>query len=157
VKSLDLSAARRMPGVRAAIVIAQPGEKLRFAGQEVAALAAETPEQADDAIAAIRVAYDPRPFVVTLDAAPQTGAPRVFEGKTETKTSGGDVESGGKNLARNGNVLGPRSTNKGDVQAGFQKAHSVVEGTYDTQVQTHSALETHGLVAHWDGPELTVW
>jgi len=78
VKSLDLSAARKMPGVRAAIVIAEPGEKLRFAGQEVAALAAETPDQADDALAAIRVAYDPRPFVVTLDSARKSDAPLVF-------------------------------------------------------------------------------
>ena len=157
VKSLDLSAIRRMPGVRAALALAEPGEKLRFAGQEVAAVAAETPDQADDALAAIRVAYDPRPFVVDLDAARKPGAPLVFEGKTETKTSGGDVESGGKNLARNGNVLGPRSTNKGDVDAGFKKADAVVEATYDTQVQTHSALETHGLVARWEGEELTVW
>jgi xanthine dehydrogenase YagR molybdenum-binding subunit len=157
VKSLDLSAARRMPGVRAVLTLAEPGEKLRFAGQEVAAVAAETPDQADDALAAIRVAYEPRPFVVTLDAAKKPDAPLVFEGKTETKTSGGDVESGGKNLPRNGNVLGPRSTDKGSVEAGFRKADAVVEGTYDTQVQTHSALETHGLVARWEGGELTVW
>ena len=157
VKSLDLSAARKMPGVRATIALAEPGERLRFAGQEVAAVAAETPDQAEDALAAIRVAYDPRPFVVSLDDARKSGAPLVFEGKTETKTSGGDVESGGKNLPRHGNVLGPRSTVKGDVDAGFRNAAAVVEATYDTQVQTHSALETHGLVARWEGPELTVW
>ena len=157
VTSVDLSAARRMPGVRAALAIAEPGEKVRFAGQEIAAVAAETPEQADDALAAIRVAYDPRPFVVTLDAARKPGAPLVFEGKAETKTTGGDVEARAKGLPRNGNVLGPRSTVKGSVEEGFQKADAVVEATYDTQVQTHSALETHGLVARWEGEELTVW
>lgn len=157
VKSLDVSAARRMPGVRAAIVILEPGEKARFAGQEVAAVAADTPEQAEDALGAIRVVYEPRPFVVTLDAARRPDAPLVFEGRAETKTSGGDVETGKKNLPRNGNVLGPRSTNKGSIEEGFRQAHAVVEGTYDTQVQTHSALETHGLVARWEGEELTVW
>jgi xanthine dehydrogenase YagR molybdenum-binding subunit len=157
VTSVDLSAARKMPGVGAALAIAEPGEKIRFAGQEVAAVAAATPEQADDALAAIRVAYDPRPFVVGLEAARKPGAPLVFDGKAETKTSAGDVESGGKELARNGNVLGPRSSLKGNVEEGFKKADAVVEATYVTQVQTHTALETHGLVAQWDGDALTVW
>src|SRR5205823_14758547 len=62
-----------------------------------------------------------------------------------------------KGLPRNGNVLGPRLTNRGDVEQGFRQADAVIEGTYVTQVQTHSALETHGLVAQWEGDELTVW
>jgi xanthine dehydrogenase YagR molybdenum-binding subunit len=157
VTFVDLSAARKMPGVRAALVLAEPGERVRFAGQEIAAVAAATPEQADDALAAIRVAYQPRPFVIGLEAARKPGAPLVFDGKAETKTSAGEVESAGKRLARNGNVLGPRSTVKGNVEEGFRKADVVVEATYVTQVQTHTALETHGLVAQWDGDELTVW
>src|SRR4029453_17070267 len=95
--------------------------------------------------------------VVGLEAARKAGAPLVFEGQAETKTTGGDVEVSKKKLPRNGNVLGPRSTVKGDVEAGFRKADAVVEATYVTQVQTHSALETHGLVARWEGGELTVW
>jgi xanthine dehydrogenase YagR molybdenum-binding subunit len=157
VTSVDLSAARKMPGVRAVLPLAEPGEKTRFAGQEIAAVAAETADQADDALAAIVVAYAARPFVVGIDAARKPDAPLVFEGKADTKASAGEVESRAKNLARNGNVLGPRSSGKGDVEAGFRKADAVVEATYVTQVQTHSALETHGLVARWDGEELTVW
>ena len=157
VTSVDLSSARKMPGVRATLVLAEPGEKVRFAGQEIAAIAAETPEQAYDALAAIKVVYEPRPFVVGLEAARKPGAPLVFEGKAETKTSAGEVETTKKGLPRNGNVLGPRSTNKGNVEQGYQKADAVVEGTYVCQVQTHTALETHGLVAQWDGDELTVW
>ncbi len=157
VRSLDLSAARKMPGVRAVLAIAEPGEKIRFAGQEIAAVAAETPEQAGDALSAIVVAYDPRPFVVGLEEAKKTGAPLVFEGKADTKTTAGDVESRSKGVPRNGNVLGPRSTEKGNVEEGFRRADALVEGTYVTQVQTHTALETHGLVARWEGDELTVW
>jgi xanthine dehydrogenase YagR molybdenum-binding subunit len=56
VTSVDLGAARRMPGVKAALAIAKPGDTLRFAGQEVAAVAADSPERALDAMAAIRVA-----------------------------------------------------------------------------------------------------
>src|SRR5262245_49732507 len=159
VTSVDLSAAEKMPGVRAALVIAEPGEKTRFAGQEIAAVAAATPEQCDDALGAIRVVYASRPFVVGIDAAKKTDAPLVYEGKANTKTSAGDVGENDrtKGLPRNGNVLGPRASTKGNVEEGFKKADKIVEGTYATQVQTHSALETHGLVARWEGEELTVW
>ena len=157
VTSVDLGAARRMPGVKAALAIAKPGDTLRFAGQEVAAVAADTPERALDAMAAIRVAYEPRPFVVDPAASRKPEAPLVFEKKVETKTSAGDMPSAAKPLARKGNVQGPRSSNKGDIEEGFRKADAVVEGTYTTQVQTHTALETHGLVARWEGDELTVW
>ncbi len=157
VQSIDLVPGRMMPGVKAALALAEPGEKMRFAGQEVAAVAADTPERADDAIRAIKVVYEKRPFVVSLDAAKQKTAPLVFEGQAETKSSAGEVEKKGKALARNGNVLGPRSTNKGNVEEGFRKADKVVEKTYSTQVQMHSALESHGLTASWEGDELTVW
>src|SRR5437773_7543310 len=157
LKSVDLAAARRMPGVKAALEIAKPGDTLRFAGQEVAAVAADTPERALDAMAAIRVAYEPRPFVVDPAASRKPEAPLVFEKKVETKTSAGDLPSATKALPRKGNVQGPRSSNKGDIEEGFRKADAVVEGTYTTQVQTHTALETHGLVARWEGDELTVW
>lgn len=157
VKSIDLSAAKALPGVRAALALAEPGEKIRFAGQEVAAVAADTPERAEDALAAIRVAYDPLPFVVTIEDAGRPGAPLVFEGQATTRSSAGDMPSGRKALPREGNVLGPRLTSKGNVGEGFRKADAVVERTYVTQVQTHNALETHGLVARFDGDELTVW
>ncbi|HEY3205197.1 MAG TPA: xanthine dehydrogenase family protein molybdopterin-binding subunit [Thermoanaerobaculia bacterium] len=157
VKSIDLSAARAMSGVGATIALAEPGEKIRFAGQEVAAVAADTSERAGDALRAIRVAYEPRPFVVDLEEAKKPTAPLVFEGQAETKSSAGDLPSGRKPLPRNGNVLGPRLTTKGNIEEGFQQADATVEGTYVTQVQTHTALETHGIVAKWEGEELTVW
>jgi xanthine dehydrogenase YagR molybdenum-binding subunit len=157
VNSVDVGEAKKMPGVKAVLVIAENGDKMRFAGQEIAAVAAETPEQAADALSAIKVAYTPRAFVVGIDAARKDGAALVFEGQTQTKTSGGDVESKAKGLPRKGNVVGPRATNKGNVEEGFRKADKVVEATYVTQVQTHSALETHGVVAKWDGDDLTVW
>ncbi len=158
VQSIDLSEAQKMKGVKAALALAEPGEKTRFAGQEIAAVAAETPELAGDALRAIRVTYAERPFVVSLEKAMASGAPLVFDGKADTKTTGGDVDVAPKSkLPRNGNVLGPRPFAKGDVEQGFAQADVVVEGTYVTQVQTHTALETHGLVARWEGDELTVW
>ena len=84
-------------------------------------------------------------------------APQVFETKVETKTSAGDMPGARKPLPRKGNVQGPRLSEKGNIEEGFKQADAVVEGTYATQVQTHSALETHGFVAKWEGDELTVW
>ncbi|HKD11041.1 MAG TPA: xanthine dehydrogenase family protein molybdopterin-binding subunit [Thermoanaerobaculia bacterium] len=157
VKAVDLTAAKKMSGVRATLAILKPGEKVRFAGQEVAAVAADTPERALDALAAIRVEYQPGPFVVDLEAAKKDGAPAVFEGQVQSKTSAGDLPSARKALPRKGNVQGPRLFEKGNMEEGFRRADVVVEGTYSTQVQTHTALETHGLVARWEGDELTVW
>jgi xanthine dehydrogenase YagR molybdenum-binding subunit len=157
IQSIDLAPARKMPGVKAALTLAEPGEKIRFAGQEVAAVAADTPERVGDALAAIVVVYQPRPFVVGIGAAEKPEAPLVFDGRADTKTSAGDVEDRSKGLPRKGNVLGPRTSGKGDVEAGFREAEALVEATYVTQVQTHSALETHGLVAQWEGGDLKVW
>ncbi len=158
VKSIDLVPARTMPGVKAALTLTEPGERIRFAGQEVAAIAADTPERADDALRAIAVAYEPRPFVVGIEAAEKPDAPLVFDGKAESKASAGDVEERARGLARKGNVVGPRLTGgKGDVEAGFRESDVVVEATYYTQVQLHTALETHGLVAQWEGDNLNVW
>jgi len=157
VKSIDLVPARTMPGVKAALVLTEPGERIRFAGQEVAAIAADSPDRVDDALRAIVVAYEPRPFVVGIEAAEKPNAPLVFDGKAESKASAGDVEERAKGLARKGNVLGPRPSGKGDVEAGFRESDVVVEATYYTQVQLHTALETHGLVAQWEGDNLNVW
>lgn len=158
VKSVDLSAAQRMPGVKAALSIIQPGEKVRFAGQEVAAVAADTSERAIDAIGAIRVVYEPTTFVVDLEEAKKPEAPLVLQPRAEKKS--GDpyaAELGGKGLPRKGNVQGPRTFEKGNTEEGFRQSDVIVEGTYVTQVQTHTALETHGVVARWEGDELTVW
>src|SRR5262245_45882753 len=55
--ALDTAAAEKMPGVKAVHVIAQPGTELFYAGDEVAALAADTEEHAADALRAIKATY----------------------------------------------------------------------------------------------------
>ena len=71
---------------------------------------------------AIRVAYETRPFVVDPAASRQPEAPLVFEKKVETKTSAGDMPSAAKPLGRKGNIQGPRSSSKGDIEQGFRDA-----------------------------------
>jgi xanthine dehydrogenase YagR molybdenum-binding subunit len=60
-------------------------------------------------------------------------------------------------------VFTPANTRKGtaqedgDLTAGFKSAAFTVEGTYSTQVQTHTSLETHGCICEWNGDNLTAW
>src|SRR5271168_5063619 len=56
VKAVDIEAAKKMPGVKAVLVMATPGgAKILYQGQEIAAVAAETEEKARDAAKAIKV------------------------------------------------------------------------------------------------------
>ncbi|HZO82530.1 MAG TPA: xanthine dehydrogenase family protein molybdopterin-binding subunit [Candidatus Binataceae bacterium] len=135
VRNADLSAARRMEGVRAALRVDE-GE-IRFAGQEVAAVAALRPEIAEEALGLIKVEYQPLPFVVDVESAMADGAPRVFSGRS--------------------NVSAPRISVRGEVERGFAQAAAIHEAVYTTPVQTHVSLETHGAVASWRGNKLTVW
>ncbi len=80
VKSIDISAAEKMPGVKAAIVIAEAGARLRYHGDDIAALAAETEEQAHDAIRAVKVEYEMLPHVASEALAMAEGAARGLRG-----------------------------------------------------------------------------
>jgi len=134
VRSVDLSRVRRLDGVRAAMGF--DGEEVRFAGQEVAALAAVSAQLAADAIRSITVDYQQLPFVVDMESALRTEAPKVF---------------------RSGNQTASSVSTRGNLDRGLAEAAMVHEQTYTTSVQTHVSLETHGAVASWNGDELTVW
>src|SRR4051812_9958915 len=62
-KSIDPSAAEKMPGFKAVHVIAAGDKPLRYHGDDIAAVAAETEEQARDAVRAIKVEYEVLPHV----------------------------------------------------------------------------------------------
>ncbi|HLH33928.1 MAG TPA: xanthine dehydrogenase family protein molybdopterin-binding subunit [Alloacidobacterium sp.] len=171
VVSVDTSAAEKYPGVKAVHVIEQvmggavlrdPSLEqvkypvIRYAGQPVAAVAATTPHAAEEAAALIKIQYEPMPFVVDMDKARAENAALVFPGAADQAgTAGGG--GGPHDVPQTGNVHGPSIKKRGDTDQGFKDADVVVEGRYMTQVQTHSALETHGVVADWKPEMLTVW
>ena len=78
IKSIDTSAAEAMPGVKAVITIAKAGATVHFHGDDIAAVAAETENQARDAIRAIKVEYEVLPHVATEALSMAEGAPKVF-------------------------------------------------------------------------------
>jgi xanthine dehydrogenase YagR molybdenum-binding subunit len=158
VTKLSLERAKSQPGVKAVLGLAESGERLIFAGQDVAAIAADTLDHAHDALAAIEVEYAPLPFVVDTVRAATAGAPAVHQGKVSERHTEGDEPGGAGGAKAEGNVRPTPPNKRGDVAKALKKAAFTHEASYATQVQTHSALETHGLVVRWDAKDkLTVW
>src|SRR5205823_6531285 len=89
VRRVDTSKAAALPGVHAVISVEDAPEMawykeghlfertVRFIGDEVAAVAAESEDIADDALRLIEMEYEPLPFVADLEAARRPGAPLV--------------------------------------------------------------------------------
>ncbi len=163
IRSLDLSPAAGMPGVHAVLTVAEPPAAggplvLRYVGQPVAAVAAETQALAEAALRRIRVEYEPLPFVVDLDGAREADAPIVYRDSELDNVPSAGLPAAATDLPIAGNIRGPDSRgSRGDIQAGFAAAEIVVDGTYHTQVQTHCCLEPHAIVAAWREDGLDVW
>jgi len=172
IVSIDTSAAEKLPGVRAVYVIEhvygvaelrdpklEPPSRyptVRYFGQPIAGIAAISQPIADDAAKLVKVQYDTKPFVVDRATARAEDAPLVFPGPAdEAGTAGGG--GGPADVPQKGNVHGPEQRKRGDTDKGFAEADVTVESEYFTQVQTHSALETHGFVVDWKPDEVTVY
>jgi xanthine dehydrogenase YagR molybdenum-binding subunit len=129
VTSIDTSAAEKMTGVKAVLVVAEAGKELQWHGQEVAAVAATTEEAAREALHRIKVAYEVLPhFVNEADL-----------GKAGSR----------------GKAAGEKVT--GDPDKAIQDAEAVSEGVYGIPVVTHCCLEPHGCVIQWQGDQVMAW
>ncbi|HEV2948197.1 MAG TPA: xanthine dehydrogenase family protein molybdopterin-binding subunit, partial [Gemmataceae bacterium] len=141
VKTLDTSAAEKMPGVKAVHVIAGPGKELFYAGDEIVGLAADTEEHAHDGLRAIKIEFEVLDFIVKE-------AEALKEPNRKTVPGGNQPN----------NVAPSRDSTAGNVAEAFQKADLVHEGNYGVPTISHQCLESHGLVAEWDKEGgLTVW
>jgi len=172
ITAIDTSAAERIAGVRAVHVLdhvydmakVRDASKelpskypiVRYIGQPIAAVAATSQTIADEAARAVKVTYEALPFVVDMDAARAPNAPLVFPAAADEEETAGGGGSDASDIQK-GNVRGPVRRTKGDVAKGFAEADVIVEARYRTQVQTHCALETHGVVAHYAPDGLTVY
>ncbi len=119
--------------------LARTGGVVRFVGDAVAAVAAETPELADEALARIQVDYELLPAVCDMRAALQPGAPLVHEERPD-------------------NVLHRAQVRHGDLAAGFAAADIVLEGHYTTPFVDHAYLQPEaGLASVGEDDRITVW
>ena len=93
IVELDLAAAEAMPGVKASHVVKNVGAELRYAGDEIVAVAAETEEQARDALRAVKIKYEVLAFEHSEEAAfKKGGTPKVDEaGNVEEALSKADA------------------------------------------------------------------
>jgi len=149
VISVNFEAVEALPGVHCVLCAANSepiawydesyvfDPTVRFVGDEVAAVAAESEEIAADALRLLEVTYEPLPFVTDLDAALEAGAPDVLEGG---------------NLHDEPNVY-----DRGDAEAGLARAEVTIDQTYRTAAAVHNSLEPHGCTAWWEGDRLTLW
>jgi xanthine dehydrogenase YagR molybdenum-binding subunit len=160
IRAIDVSAAVRLPGVRAVEVIADPGDPstatIHYAGEPIAAVAATDQAIAEAALGLIHVDYETFPFVVDFEQAREDTAPRVY-GDGEERRAPQD-EWILPSLPRVGNVQqAVPAGNRGNVESGLQQSDVIVSGDFRTSVQTHCCLEPHGIVADWRTDGLTVY
>ncbi|MFD8210280.1 molybdopterin-dependent oxidoreductase [Streptomyces sp. NPDC059695] len=175
IVAIDTSAALRVPGVHAVLTHHDAPETLyssarhehptedpddtrvlddvvRYVGQRVAAVVADSEQAAEEGCRRIEVTYEELPHVTDPEAAMRPGAPVLHAGK------GPEVR-----IARvENNVAGEVHGEIGDVERGFAEAAVVYEETFRTQRVQHASLETHGCVAYFEpkddgtGERLTV-
>lgn len=154
IKRIDTAAAEAVPGVRAVlthkdvpgvnrfgiVVLDQPvlcEDVVRYIGDAVAAVAADTEEAAERALELIEVEYEIYPAITSPEQALQPETMRLHP---------------------EGNVLKNIRYAKGDVEAAFERCAHIVEHTYKTSRQMHAYMETEGglFVPEADG-RLTIY
>jgi len=171
IVSIDTSAAEKIPGVVCILTSADLRDidpyyghaikdrpivaidKVRFHGEQVAAVAAETEAAAASAAEAIVVEYEELPVVATVEDAVADGSPLV----TDRETRPGLFHGLGELPARDGNVCYRYRIDRGEFEAVFARADIVVEGEYTFPSVYQYAMETHTVIAQFEGDEITLW
>ena len=146
IRGIDTSKAKKLPGVRAVLTAADlPGinryglavqdqrvladDKVRTAADPIALVAAETEEEAEEALSQIVLDLEPLPPVLSIEDALDPSAPAIHEG---------------------GNLYQHTKVRKGDVEKGVQESDVIVEDTYRTQQMDHMAMEPEAGLAYLD-------
>jgi CO/xanthine dehydrogenase Mo-binding subunit len=169
--AIDTSAAEAMPGVVAVLtsgdlldidpfwghaikdrpIVAL--DRVRFAGEPVAAVAAEDEATAQAAVAAIEVTYADLPVMGTLEEALAAGAGLVHDGELRP----GLFHGLGTLPPRDGNVCYRYGFTRGSPEEAFDAADIVVEGDYVFPGVYQYSMETHSVIAAWEDGGLTLW
>lgn len=104
-------------------------DRVRYVGDPIALIAAESIEAAEEASQKVKVIYEELPSIFSPEEALQPFAPHIHE---------------------KGNLLIEFNIIKGDIQKGFKEAEVIVEKTYTTTWVDHAYLEPDGGIAFWD-------
>jgi xanthine dehydrogenase YagR molybdenum-binding subunit len=129
ITSIDTSEAEHLQGVTAVRVMTAAGKEVQWEGTEIAIVAAESEEIANDALRKIKVQYEVLPHLVHEDDLAKAG--------NRAKAAGEQVT--------------------GDPDKAFQEADAMIEGTYGIPVITHCCLEPHGNIVQFNGDHINLW
>ncbi len=177
---IDVSRARALPGVRAVVTAADIPvlkkkaptrahavlaiDRVVFAGQPVAAVAADEPAIAEEALDLIDVQYEVLPVAADPLESMKPGAPPVAEAGTEADTSEALAHGSVAGVtaeakpAKAVNISQQARLQRGDVAKGFAESDVVIEKTYRVPMVHQGYLEPHAVLAQWDSSgNLTLW
>lgn len=167
IRGIDTSAAQRVPGVVKVVTAADfpftfglymqdryifARDRVRFVGEQVAAVVARDPQTAARAASLVKVDYEELPYVLDLAEALRENAPLVHPDLGDYTHCPWFFPRAGTNIAH------WRKTRRGDTAAGFAEADVVLEDTYTVPRYAHCAIETHVIVGLCDlSGRLTLW
>ncbi|MBI2360357.1 MAG: xanthine dehydrogenase family protein molybdopterin-binding subunit [Deltaproteobacteria bacterium] len=169
IRRIDGSRAWQVPGVKAVVTGQEiPGhlmgklirdmpvlcwERVRFVGDRVAAVAADTPDAAEEALGLIDVEYEELPALFDPLQAMQPGALRIHE-----DVAGYDGAPQRRLALDVPNGLTRQAWRKGDLEQGFREADLVLEHTFYVPARHHGYIEPHvGAVAIDTDGRIEVW
>ncbi|MCH4815774.1 MAG: molybdopterin cofactor-binding domain-containing protein [Saccharolobus sp.] len=151
VKSIDVNEARKIEGVKDIVTcfddntIWNAGEKfhrrrvftdhVRYLGDIIGAVAAETKFSAKIAAETVKVEYEEYPAIFKIEDAMKPDAPKIWE---------------------DGNVKGPLVISYGDIEKDFAEADLIFKGNFKTSRVANAQLEPAASLAWWEGNRLTV-
>jgi CO/xanthine dehydrogenase Mo-binding subunit len=131
-------------------------DKVRYVGDPVAAVLADDPALAEQALELIEVEYEELPKVTNIEEAIAPGASLVHEAGVARAELRGSVY-GAPERFNGTNVCYYLTFGRDKVDKGFAKADYVFEDTFRFQKVQHYSLEAHNNIAYYDGEKLTVW
>ena len=166
IRSIDVSQARALPGVRAVVTMADmpdvrfgfavrdttvlASDRVLFVGHPVAALAATSLELAERALSLIEVEYEPLPALFEPEAALEEGALLLHPDWASYQVN--------TNVGRDRNIAGWSRMRNGDPGAAFARADRIYEHRFTTPLQHAGYTEPRASTALWDSNGgLTIW
>lgn len=172
IVDIDASDAKAMAGVQAVVTGEDvpdtrygagiddepilPTEKVRFIGEPVVAVAAESEELAQTAVDAIDVEYEELPAVFDMKEALDEDPPAVVHEELHEYDTNEVLEP--RLSEERPNQYANHRIRTGDIEAGLDEADHVYEGSFDTGMMHHVQMEPHVSVAEWNSDgDLHVW
>ena len=167
IVKIDASKALAMPGVHAVItgqdtlgmrigrsvrdVPLLAEDEVRFVGEKVAAVAADSPDIAEEALLLIEVEYEPLPAIFDPIEAMEPGAPLVHDSSSSFESSSGPIQPVG-------NIVNHSTWSSGDMEQGFSESDQIFEHTFTTTWVHQGYMEPYACVVDIDDAErVQVW